>query len=332
MLSAPLTSQFALDLTSVDRLGSSARTSGGDQALREASKQFEAMFLHKMLTSMRSAYLKSDLLNSNQSDFYQSLMDQQWAQTMAGEGMGLADQLIAQLDQRTATEGRSAPAATPEITVRSRFAPAGVANADAANVADRGSRHRSTLAMLPAGSRSADSGQSQIGAGVQGSGDAPAADLSDAEAFVSEVMAHARTVEQRTGVPAKLMVAQAVLETGWGNRQIRSANGDNSYNLFGIKAGPSWRGDTVDIVTHEYIDTRRVEVQDRFRAYSSYSESFMDYAGLITSNPRYEGVLSANSVTEAVTALQSGGYATDPDYASKLLALLDQGLTPNSDR
>jgi flagellar protein FlgJ len=134
--------------------------------------------------------------------------------------------------------------------------------------------------------------------------------------------------ERSTGVPAGFIVGQAALETGWGRQEIRHADGRSAHNLFGIKAGAGWRGGTVDATTTEYVDGRAVKTVERFRAYASHEEAFADWAKLMASNPRYAGVLQAGGSIEAFSRnLQKAGYATDPDYASKLTRTITQALT-----
>lgn len=143
--------------------------------------------------------------------------------------------------------------------------------------------------------------------------------------FVNRMAPAAEAVSTRTGIPADLMVAQAALETGWGRYRITTDTGADSHNLFGIKAGDRWQGETTSVLTHEYIDGRRVQVEQRFRVYDSPEAAFDDYARLLSESPRYRGVTAAGSAEQAAQALQAGGYATDPDYASKLIAVIKTG-------
>jgi len=97
-----LAGHFALDLGHVGK----KLSAGGEGALRQAAEQFEAMFLEKMISSAREAYLKSDLGRGPQLDFYESLMDKQWSQHIAGHGLGLAEQLVRQLRATDAYQAR----------------------------------------------------------------------------------------------------------------------------------------------------------------------------------------------------------------------------------
>ena len=123
------------------------------------------------------------------------------------------------------------------------------------------------------------------------------------------------------------MISQAALETGWGRRDIRNADGSTSHNLFGIKAGASWKGPVAEVVTTEYIDGRAQKVTARFRAYSSYAESFADYARLMKTNSRYAPVIAHGGTAAGFAQnLQRAGYATDPAYADKLTRVINTTL------
>jgi Muramidase (flagellum-specific) len=120
------------------------------------------------------------------------------------------------------------------------------------------------------------------------SGDSPP----HVEAFVQKLLPHARAASASSGIPASFMMGQAALETGWGRSEIRGADGQNSHNLFGIKAGGSWKGRTVDIVTTEYVNGKPQKQVDTFRAYDSYADAFRDYANLLRGNARYQNAIA----------------------------------------
>ncbi len=171
-----------------------------------------------------------------------------------------------------------------------------------------------------------------------------------AAGFVQQHSVAAQRAEAETGIPATFMVSQAALETGWGRKEIRHADGSPSFNLFGIKAGANWKGPTADVTTTEYVNGKAQKGVARFRAYGSYAESFADYARLMKDSPRYRAVLSQAAVAgaasagrgrEAATAnpmrvadaaagfarsLQKAGYATDPAYADKLTRVINTTL------
>ena len=148
-----------------------------------------------------------------------------------------------------------------------------------------------------------------------------------AAAFVKEHTEAARQAQARTGIPAEFMISQAALETGWGRREIRHTDGSTSFNLFGVKAGPGWKGPVAEVWTTEFVDGKAVKVKEKFRAYGSYAESFDDYARMIGSSPRYAQVkANAADATGFAEGLQRAGYATDPAYAEKLTRVISTTL------
>lgn len=152
--------------------------------------------------------------------------------------------------------------------------------------------------------------------------------LSSAQAmFVAGHTKAAQAAEAETGIPATFMVAQAAHESGWGRREIRHADGSSANNLFGIKAGPGWRGPVAEVTTTEYVDGQARKVTAKFRAYASPAESFRDYARLMKTSPRYADVLANASTAQGFAqGLQKAGYATDPAYAEKLTRVINTTL------
>jgi len=144
-----------------------------------------------------------------------------------------------------------------------------------------------------------------------------------AATFIQTHTDAAAAAEKATGIPAKFMIAQAAHETGWGRKEIKNADGSTSFNLFGIKAGPNWKGATTDITTTEYMGGKPHKVTQTFRAYASYAESFSDYASTMKNSPRYAAVVAAgNDANGFAKGLQKAGYATDPSYATKLAKMI----------
>lgn len=148
-----------------------------------------------------------------------------------------------------------------------------------------------------------------------------------AAGFVQQHSRAAERAEAATGIPAAFMVSQAALETGWGRKEIRHADGSPAFNLFGIKATGGWKGAVAEVMTTEYVGGKPQKVMQRFRAYSSYEESFADYARLVSENPRYRQVLAQGTRAEGFAqGLQRAGYATDPAYADKLTRVINTTL------
>ena len=153
----------------------------------------------------------------------------------------------------------------------------------------------------------------------------PASLPGDSNEFIAQLAQPAKVASQQSGIPHHLILAQAALESGWGQRQILTRDGKPSYNVFGIKASGDWKGETTDIMTTEY-EGGEAKVRATFRVYGSYFEALSDYVRLISSNPRYAAVANAPSAEQA-RALQAAGYATDPKYAQKLVGMIQQFKT-----
>ncbi|MGZ5131640.1 MAG: flagellar assembly peptidoglycan hydrolase FlgJ [Caldimonas sp.] len=172
-------------------------------------------------------------------------------------------------------------------------------------------------------------------AGAASSSPGAAAPLTQEQSdFVQLHGSAARAAELQSGIPAAFMIGQAAHETGWGRHEIRNGDGSNAHNLFGIKAGAGWTGPVAEITTTEYVGGEAQKVTAKFRAYSSYEESFRDYARLLKDSPRYAGVAaqaahgaaSAASAAGFAQGLQRAGYATDPAYADKLARVINTTL------
>jgi flagellar protein FlgJ len=160
--------------------------------------------------------------------------------------------------------------------------------------------------------------RSQDAAAAQGVvGDGAAAP--EQQAFLDSIAPWAREAAGKLGVAPELVSAHAALESGWGQRPLRNADGSSSHNLFGIKAGASWRGDVAESSTTEYVGGAALKTSARFRSYPDPASAFRDYAQMLIDNPRFRGALGAGSDARAFAgALARGGYATDPAYAAKL--------------
>ncbi len=279
------------------------------KGLQAAAQQFETLFLQQVIKSMRDATPSDGLMDSEQSRFYTGLLDQQMAQNVAtaGKGLGFARLIEQQL-------GRNLASADGKTGLN---LPANAA-ADSLPLAAPDARHMQynpVLSSLPTSAAYPALNNSL-------SGSNPVDLPGSSKAFVNKVWPHAVEASKSTGIPPQFLVGHAALESGWGKSEIRQADGSNSYNLFGIKAGKSWNGATVEATTTEYVAGQPQQVVERFRAYASYEESFRDYANLLRSNPRYSGVIGSQDGAEFARGLQRAGYATDPAYADKLSRII----------
>lgn len=293
MSANPPFSTAAWDLRSLDALKLKA-ANNGPQALKAAAQQMEGLFVQMMLKSMRDASIKDDALHSPATDMYTSMHDQQLAQDIAQKSqLGFAGMIVRQMG------GESAPP-TADI--------AAPAAASWSSLPD-GLRPPSTkTAAVPLASP-IHSASTQV---------------SSSQPFIQRLLRPALQAAQSSGIHPHLILAQAALESGWGKREIASSDGKPSHNLFGIKASADWQGKTTEITTTEYRDGSPHKVKAAFRVYDSYSDALTDYARLLTSNPRYRQVAQSTSAEQGAHALQAGGYATDPAYASKLKNIIQQ--------
>ncbi|MBD1550662.1 flagellar assembly peptidoglycan hydrolase FlgJ [Pseudomonas typographi] len=149
--------------------------------------------------------------------------------------------------------------------------------------------------------------------------------FSSPDEFIATMLPMAQDAAERIGVSPTVLVAQAALETGWGKSILRQDDGSSSFNLFNIKAGGAWQGNSARAVTSEYEGGQMVKETAQFRAYGSYADSFHDLVNVLQNNDRYQDVLrSADNPEQFVKELQKAGYATDPNYASKITAIAKQ--------
>lgn len=307
------------------------------QALKATAQQFEAVFLQMILKSMRAATPQDSMFDSEQTRFYQEMLDSQLSQVMAAKGgMGLAAVIERQLSRPDAVNApdnqggmplmppaRSLPFAPMQRSLPlpndDKSAPPLPVDRSPVRPALPGIMGSDTIIPSRVGMRITGS------AGIMVSDpiiptlptQSSAGDVS-AQAFVTSVWPHAAAASQQTGIPPHFLVAHAALESGWGRSEPRAADGRPSHNLFGIKAGSNWQGAVVTAPTTEYVNGVAEQRVERFRAYGSYTEAFQDYAQLLTKAPRYAAVVGSRDPASFAQGLQRAGYATDPLYAAKL--------------
>ncbi len=319
------------DLTSLAQL---KHSSGGDDdaALKQAAKQFESIFMGMLLSSMRKAnevFEDDGVLNSNATKFYKDMYDKQLSTELSEKGsLGLADLLVQQLRP---TKGKTTPASMLKLPT------------DAAPVRDKASTDPlvATKAVADAQDVAAlkTSVTPELPATVQPVKTAPAAVVTETLSpeqdntdwnfdnpadFIRKLMPAAKQAAQKLGLEPLALLAQAALETGWGQRTFKTAEGNNSFNFFGIKAHNSWQGDVAVVDTLEYRQGVAQKEKAKFRAYESPEQSLGDYVDFIKSNPRYQqAVAMADNPKAYFQQLQAAGYATDPNYAQKILSVFN---------
>jgi flagellar protein FlgJ len=343
------------DLKGLDALKRSASASDPN-ALRQVAKQFESVFAKMMLTSMRqaSSSIGDPIFGSDQQEFYQGMFDDQLSiELTKGKGLGLADMLVRQLQK--VTGATSAPDGTPNAKEsgalkmpRSGSGPTlayQLAPAAAAKSAPFGAAQGTPAQSAAQGAPSAlnqhflsepdafDPGaaldvatqfiQKMLNGNAAANGLAPSFRTPDSpEDFVKQLWPCAEAAGKELGINPTHLLAQAALETGWGKSMPCDANGNPSYNFFGIKAGSDWTGDSVSARTLEFQGGVPVPQNARFRSYDTAQDSFRDYVALLRDNPRYAAALNTGNDAKAfASALQRGGYATDPAYAQKIASI-----------
>lgn len=324
-----------------------AAATNSPQALREAAKQFESLFTSMVLKSMQQANFKDPLFGSDQGDLYQEMYDDQLAAVMSkGKGLGLADMLVQQLaregagggDPSRSSQSGSATAQGATGTSGMAFGAIGMTGSPSSRTANSaGAMGSATTAAgattsgsaAAAGSTAttgdaATTGSTAAASGTAASGGSEASCPTSAQqaAFAQSLWPEAQQAARQLGVNPVTLLAQAALETNWGRSLPQDANGGSSNNLFGIKASAAWNGSAVSSSTQEYSGGTATTVKAQFRSYGSTSQCFQDYVDLLKGNPRYAAALgTGNDVQAFGSALQQGGYATDPAYAGKLTAV-----------
>jgi len=291
------------------------------QALREAARQFESLFVSMVLKSVRQANFKDPLFGSDQGDMYQDMYDDQVAAEITkGKGLGLADMLVQQLRRESgstpsASVSEPATGAAPGSAAAPRAGATRTAAIPTAWVSPE-ARTATTTAGAPAAMMHNDA---QAPSGTSPSGCPTSADQAR---FARSLWPEAQQAAVQLGVSPVTLLAQAALETDWGRSMPGGTGAGTSSNLFGIKATSGWGGDAVQSSTREWGGGGASTVQAPFRAYGSTSQCFQDYVALLRGNPRYAAALGTGGDVQAFgSALQRGGYATDPTYASKLTAV-----------
>ncbi|CDZ78141.1 Peptidoglycan hydrolase FlgJ [Legionella massiliensis] len=271
-----------------------------NKALPEVSKQFEAIFLQSMLKSMRMGqhFLDdSSPFKSQTEDTFREMLDAQYAEKIAkGKGIGLAAMLTKQLAKAEEAGATDSTVTNKKAVEQSLLA---------SRIAPR---------QEPAPSK---------------------ADSANVDDFVKSAWPYAQQAASLLGLDPKVLLAQAALETGWGHYVSKDADGSSSNNLFNIKSTAAAEGDSVQVKTTEYIANNAIKVNASFKKYPSIESSFNDYVSLIKNNERYGDALANTANPERyIDELHRAGYATDPQYASKILSIyhgdeLQQALERN---
>lgn len=297
MISANAAADIYTDIQGLARLRKQAAEKT-PESLHEVAKQFESIFFSMMLKSMRQSSLGEGLLDSDQSRFYRDMYDQQLSIELSGDpGLGLAELIAKQLGGENATEQGELKKDLDTYRANAKLSL---------------KRLSTTTADQPNDASAIDQSQENINE----------PQFESPQAFVEKLRPLAEKAAAKLGVDPNLLMAQAALETGWGKSIVRQNEGGSSHNLFNIKADRAWQGGRAVVPTLEYVDGLAIKERAAFRTYESFEASFNDYVDFVSDQPRYAEALQSTADPEAyVNALQEAGYATDPDYAEKILSI-----------
>lgn len=336
------------DFDGLAKLKSEARKES-PEALKAAAKQFESIFLNNVLKSMRETKLAEGILDNDQSKFYSEMHDQQLALHLSGS-IGLADLVVRQMKHEEPDNNRkldledylnrsstaSKPVTGPHGTVdkstgtqadlerRESSPDDGQAEnqleyASAAQRSDRQFNSSGSRAENPTGFGREMGDFSRPAEFQLKNGEARP--IHSSQDFIRQLHPLAEQAAKELGVEPKILLAQAALETHWGRSLVSHSDG-SSFNLFNIKADKAWQGRKAQANTVEFEQGIARKVNSPFRSYDSFEESFQDYVDFIKSNPRYGDALrQAGNPELYMHKLQQAGYATDPNYAEKVLKI-----------
>lgn len=294
--------------TDVQGLQNLKAESNQDVALKKIAQQFESLFLHEMLKTMRKAnesFEEGSLFNGKDTQFFRDMYDQQLSLSLAQKGTGLAQVIYEQLSRQYVKDPQgNAATSTQAFPVPQRKSSLPIPHFSASGKAE-------SPAVEPVESVA--------------SANEKKAPFSSAREFVEAVLPHARAAASALGLNPLFLTAQAALETGWGKYVVRDGGGESTHNFFNIKADRAWQGEKAEVSTLEYRSGVPVREQAQFRKYGDIAESFADYVQFLQNNPRYQDALAvAGDDRDFAFGLQNAGYATDPAYADKILAIVQR--------
>ena len=293
------------------------------EALRETARQFEAIFLQSLLKAMRDASPGGGMFDSEQTEFYREIYDRQLAIEMVkGQGLGISRMLIKDMGgtdpaapvplQQEINRTSLPPDPQPEIAQTVALIPL---DGKVTPVVVTAAEPVMPLIEITPDER-ADFSASRI--------DLPDWHPKNPITFIRELLPHARKGADDLGVQPEVLVAQAALETGWGQKMIRHEDGRNSFNLFGIKADARWQGERVTVTTLEYSGGVAKKQRAAFRSYASLDDAVAGYVDFLRANPRYKHALEqAGDPDTYLRELKDAGYATDPYYVEKIRSIMD---------
>lgn len=288
------------DISSLDNLRKEAQTDE-KKALEKVAKQFEGIFMKMLLKSMREAnkaFESESPFNSQSSETYRNMHDDQMAMELSENGsLGLAGLIVQQLSPQTS-------GVMPSSVLRT---------GNGLPMTQAASSRKATDNVVPA---SIDKNAAEVTQQPK---------FSSPKDFVEQLLPMANKAAKELGASPNLLIAQAALETGWGQKIAAKQPQQSSFNLFNIKADKRWNGESAKISTLEYRDGVAVREKAQFRAYDDFNQSFQDFAGFIKNSSRYQQAMeNVSNPASFLQGIQKAGYATDPNYADKVMSVLNR--------
>ena len=285
------------DLSGLQALGENKDAA----ALKKVSQQFESMFINMLMKNMRQAnavFEQGNFGHSNAEKLYRDMYDQQLSVNIAsGRGLGIADLVYRQLSGDS-VRSKAVGDLDMNRLINSRR--------DSAAYSVEGQSPQATAQPTVSGKASVLN------------------ETGSPENFVDGLLPIVSRAAERDFNPL-VLVAQSALETGWGKHIIKDQQGNSSNNLFNIKAFGDWSGHSVAKSTLEFFNGLPQKVNAHFRSYETIEQSIRDYLSFIEDNPRYQNAVKhASNAEDYLTSLQQAGYATDPNYAQKVLTVLSR--------
>ncbi len=274
-----------------------------DETLRVVAEQLESVFLEMVLKSMHeaNASLKSEMFDRDQEDFYQGMFDKQLALSLSKSGgVGIADVIYKQLKPKEINSQPIMQERLQRTDIDKRVIKVPLKELPASETSEIALQHSEEQEIIDV------------------------TPLKHVQEFVETLLPHAKVAAKIIGIDPKVLLAQSALETGWGKHIAQHETGVSSHNLFGIKSDKKWDGDRILSQTLEYVDNQAQKIKASFKSYDSYLESFIDYVNLVK-NKRYEKALENTQDPKAyLTELHQAGYATDPNYVDKIMAIYEK--------
>jgi flagellar protein FlgJ len=289
------------DLQSLRRFTSSSESTG--DSLKQAAKQFEGIFIRQLLTSMRKVndlFKEDSLFDSSTSDFYQEMWDDQIATSLGDSNnpSSISSLMVQQFEPKQ------------NNTISRQFSTVKYIDTQINNAA--------VIKPKLIINNSSEINPSEVDKANAIEKSEPFT-FETKQQFIDVLYPKAKLAAEKIGGSAKALLAQIALETGWGKYIIQKDQSSSSNNLFNIKNKADWTGDVAYKKTVEF-DGQKFNLETAgFKIYQSFNESFEDFVNFLHSKERYQGVIEkAADPKQYFNQLQQSGYATDPEYATKI--------------